>query len=374
MKILFLCTFYHRALFFRQQMDALNARGHEVRAFNSARYGEGVAPKFQPIMDDMVVHTECWNKYDRLFFFPRQWKIEKKLESLCDLKHYDLIHAHLMLSSGYTARKMKKKYGVPYVVSVRTTDLYGFIRIPYFRRMAVKILKDANAVLFLSQPHKEELYNKYLSADEQKMVEEKSAIIGNALENFWMENVWEKRTNDVDKNQLKILSVAKIRAIKNLPVAAKAVGELRKRGINATLTVVGEVQEQAEYEKIKQFEYVEVLPFMTKEELIDVYRTHDIFLLPSVDETFGRVYPEAMTQGMPVIYTKGQGFDKTFPEGTVGYAVAPDNPVEIADRVEDIMADYQKMSASCVELCENFFEDKIIDKIEAFYKKALNLE
>lgn len=374
MKILFLCTFYHRALFFRQQMDALNARGHEVRAFNSARYGEGVAPKFQPIMDDMVVHTECWNKYDRLFFFPRQWKIEKKLESLCDLKHYDLIHAHLMLSSGYTARKMKKKYGVPYVVSVRTTDLYGFIRIPYFRRMAVKILKDANAVLFLSQPHKEELYNKYLSADEQKMVEEKSAIIGNALENFWMENVWEKRTNDVDKNQLKILSVAKIRAIKNLPVAAKAVGELRKRGINATLTVVGEVQEQAEYEKIKQFEYVEVLPFMTKEELIDVYRTHDIFLLPSVDETFGRVYPEAMTQGMPVIYTKGQGFDKTFPEGTVGYAVAPDNPEEIADRVEDIMADYQKMSASCVELCENFFEDKIIDKIEAFYKKALNLE
>lgn len=374
MKILFLCTFYHRALFFRQQMDALNARGHEVRAFNSARYGEGVAPKFQPIMDDMVVHTECWNKYDRLFFFPRQWKIEKKLESLCDLKHYDLIHAHLMLSSGYTARKMKKKYGVPYVVSVRTTDLYGFIRIPYFRRMAVKILKDANAVLFLSQPHKEELYNKYLSADEQKMVEEKSAIIGNALENFWMENVWEKRTNDVDKNQLKILSVAKIRAIKNLPVAAKAVGELRKRGINATLTVVGEVQEQAEYEKIKQFEYVEVLPFMTKEELIDVYRTHDIFLLPSVDETFGRVYPEAMTQGMPVIYTKGQGFDKTFPEGTVGYAVAPDNPEEISDRVEDIMADYQKMSASCVELCENFFEDKIIDKIEAFYKKALNLE
>ena len=79
MKILFLCTFYHRALFFRQQMDALNARGHEIRAFISARYGEGVAPKFIPIMDDMVVHTECWNKYDRLFFFPRQFKIEKSL-------------------------------------------------------------------------------------------------------------------------------------------------------------------------------------------------------------------------------------------------------------------------------------------------------
>src|SRR5699024_4268669 len=122
-----------------------------------------VAPKFQPIMDELVVHTECWNKYDRLFFFPRQWKIEKKLESAFDLREFDLLHAHLMLSSGYTALRMKKKYGLPYVVSIRTTDLYGFIRIPFFRRMAVEIMREASGILFLSLPHKEELFERYLN-------------------------------------------------------------------------------------------------------------------------------------------------------------------------------------------------------------------
>lgn len=371
MKILFLCTFYHRALFFRQQIEALNARGHEVRVFNSAQYGEGVAPKFQPIMDELVVHTECWNKYDRLFFFPRQWKIEKKLESAFDLREFDLLHAHLMLSSGYTALRMKKKYGLPYVVSIRTTDLYGFIRIPFFRRMAVEIMREASGILFLSLPHKEELFERYLNIDERKMVDEKSVIIGNALENFWINHIAKERNYDINPQNLRILSVAKIRSIKNLSIAAMAVEELRKRGYNATLTVVGEIQEQHEYEKLCKFNFVKVLPFMTKEELIKIYRTHDIFLLPSIDETFGRVYPEAMSQGMPVIYTKGQGFDKTFPEGKIGYAVPPDNPVIIADRIENIINNYQNMSANCVELCKEFSEDKIIDKIEKFYKTVL---
>jgi hypothetical protein len=113
-------------------MDSLIKRGHNIRAFSSAKYGEGIAEKFRPIMDELVVHKECWNKYDRMLFFPRQWKIEKELQKAYNLKEFDLIHSQLLLSSGYTAMRMKKKYGVPYVVSVRVTDLTGFIRLPYF--------------------------------------------------------------------------------------------------------------------------------------------------------------------------------------------------------------------------------------------------
>ena len=137
MKILYFCTFYHRALLFRQQMDALNERGHYVRAFSTAQYGEGIADKFKPIMDDKVRHFECWNKYDRMLFFPRQWKIEKKLKAAYDVKSFDLVHAHLLLSTGYSALRLKKKYGIPYIVSVRVTDLTGFIKLPFFKKMAV---------------------------------------------------------------------------------------------------------------------------------------------------------------------------------------------------------------------------------------------
>lgn len=371
MRILYFCTFYHRALLFRQQMDALNERGHYVRAFSSAQYGEGIADKFKPIMDDKVKHFECWNKYDRMLFFPRQWKIEKKLKEIYDVKSFDLVHAHLLLSTGYSALRLKKKYGIPYVVSVRVTDLTGFIKLPFFKKMAVNILKEANGVLFLSRSHKEELEKKFLSAAEKKMLDQKAVIIGNCLENFWSEHIAEGRDTAPDK-EIKILSVAKIRPIKNLPVAAKAVEELIKRGYNASLTVIGENQDNDEFEKIKAHSCVTIKPFMTKEELIIEYANNDIFLLPSVNETFGRVYLEAMTQGLPVLYTAGQGFDKTFDEGVVGYSVPSDDPIAIADQIEAVLKNYTEISDNCVNNSRLFSEKQIMDELEKFYIASLD--
>ena len=371
MNILYLCTFYHRALLFRQQMDSLIKRGHNVRAFSSAKYGEGIAEKFRPIMDELVVHKECWNKYDRMLFFPRQWKIEKELQKAYNLKEFDLIHSHLLLSSGYTAMRMKKKYGVPYVVSVRVTDLTGFIRLPYFRGMAVRIIKEASGIIFLSACHKEEFTKKFVPAEYLDEFNSKCGVISNCIEPFWEENTANAPRVMKDKKKVRLLAVAKIRPIKNLTVAAQAVEVLKNRGYDARLTVVGEVQDKEEYERIKAYSCVDILPFKKKEELIDIYNDNDIFLLPSVNETFGRAYVEAMTQGLPVIYTQGQGFDKNFPDGEVGYSVPCDAPETIADRIEETIKRYDEISPECIEKSRLFYEDRIIDKLESFYEKAL---
>lgn len=373
MRILYLCTFYHRALLFRQQMDALIARGHQVKVFSSAQYGEGIAEKFRPIMDEQVVHCECWGKWDRILFFPRQWKIEKRLIKAYDLKCFDLLHSHLMLSGGYTALRMKKKYGIPYVVSVRNTDLTGFIRIPFFKRLARKIMKEANGILFLSHTHKNSLISMYSNKNTREMIEKKSAVIGNCVESYWEENTASSERKKPIKGRLNILTVAKIRPLKNITTAAKTVDILNERGYEAVLTVVGENQDNTEYQKISNYRYVNMLPFLKKEELIKIYNDNDIFLLPSIGETFGRVYVEAMTQGLPVLYTKEEGFDGNFPDGEVGYAIPSDDPLEIANRIEDILCNYESISRNCLCNCKLFYEKGIIDQIEAFYKRLLAL-
>ena len=53
----------------------------------------------------------------------------------------------------------------------------------------------------------------------------------------------------------------------------------------------------------------------------------------SIMETFGLVYAEAMSQGLPIIYTKGQGFDEQFDEGKVGYHADCFNIEEIVKRI-----------------------------------------
>lgn len=370
MKILYLCTFYHRAMIFRQQMDALIKRGHDVFAFNSAQYGDGVAEKFRPLMDEKVYHIECWNKWDRLFFFPRQWKIERQLCKAVDVASFDLIHAHLMLSSGYSALRMKKKFGTPYVVSVRDTDLKGFIRLPGFKHMARKVMEEAKGILFLAHTSKQSLLSMFSDHTTKQLIEEKAYVIGNCVEAFWEENTVAKERTLRDHKQLRVLTVAKIRPVKNIPSAAATVEVLNKRGYCAKLTLIGENQDQNELDKILRYPCVTWLSFMKKEELIDAYRESDVFLLPSVSETFGRVYVEAMTQGLPVLYTKGQGFDGAFPEGVVGYAVPANDPEVIADMVELILKDYSKISRNCIDGCKLYYEEKIVDQLELFYREC----
>jgi len=120
-------------------------------------------------------------------------------------------------------------------------------------------------------------------------------------------------------------------------------------------------------------EYRKCVPPKPKEELINYYRDADVFVLPSIRETFGLVYAEAMTQGLPVIYSKGQGFDRQFEEGTVGFHAESRNAEEIADRIEDIMSNYQTISENCVRLSDRFNWSEIAKEYQRLYEDCVRM-
>jgi glycosyltransferase involved in cell wall biosynthesis len=128
------------------------------------------------------------------------------------------------------------------------------------------------------------------------------------------------------------------------------------------LTVVGQTVQQSVLDRIRQISFVEVIQYLKKEELIEVYRNNDIYIMPSIHETFGRVYAEAMTQGLPVIYSKGQGFDGIFEDGCVGYSVPSKDADYIAQRVLAIMDVYSNISRRCIELCDMFDWNNIAER------------
>ena len=90
-----------------------------------------------------------------------------------------------------------------------------------------------------------------------------------------------------------------------------------------------------------------------------MYRKSDIFIMPSYNETFGLVYLEAMSQGLPIIYTKREGIDGYFKEETVGYSVNPKDINDIAGKIEMIIHNYNRISKNCYNLVDNFSWDKI---------------
>lgn len=370
MKILYLCNYYHRAMIFRDSMNSLEKRGHEVLAFNFVVKGATIDNKYLAIMDDKVIHRECFNTYDRFNYFGKQAKIQKTLLTSVDVKKFDIIHSHTLFNGGLVARNIYRKFGIPYIVSVRNTDMNDYLRIPFFKIIAKRIIDDAKHIQFLSETYREAFIKKCYSQNPE-VIYTKSSVITNGLEPFWIEHIADK-PKTMRQNQIRLLCVGKIDKNKNMKATLEAMKILSGRGYHVRTKIIGQVLDSEVASMIHDYENTEALNYMSKEELIHQYQKSDIYVMPSFTESFGRVYAEAMTQGLPVIFTRGQGFDGQFPEGYVGYSVDPRNYSEIADRIMDIRNSYTEISSNCLKECTKFDWDQISIALEDMYQKSLN--
>lgn len=95
----------------------------------------------------------------------------------------------------------------------------------------------------------------------------------------------------------------------------------------------------------------------------------DIFVMPSHRETFGLVYIEAMSRGLPVVYTKGQGIDGFFEEGEIGYPVDPAETNAIVTAIENIIMNYSNISKNCIVNSKAFNWSSVSNEYIKLYNK-----
>jgi glycosyltransferase involved in cell wall biosynthesis len=270
------------------------------------------------------------------------------------MNNVSLIHAHSLFSDGGVAYELYKKYNIPYLVAIRNTDINKYFKYGiHLRPYALKILKNASKIIFISNAYKEEVLRKYIPQSLMKNILSKTEIIPNGIDKYWHKNIKPINKNDREydfsnQNKLKIIYVGVINKNKNLKTTIKALNILKEKGYEIEFTVVGRLEDESFNYEIKQNSFINYVGQKDKTELIHLYRSNHIFLMPSIKETFGLVYVEAMSQGLPVIYTKGQGFDGQFEEGTVGYSVYATDAEDIADKVLLIRKNYDFLTKACI--------------------------
>ena len=318
--------------------------------------------------NENVCVSVCFHKWDRIIFDYKQQKIKKGIETQIEVADFELIHAYTLFTDGNCARKLSKKYGIPYVVAVRNTDVNDFFRLmPHLRRRGVRIIRDAAAVFFLSEAYRNQVFEKYIPKKYWTEIEEKTYIIPNGIDEFWFENV-PVIDQSIDMRSIKLVYAGRIDKNKNIPTTQNAMEILRTQGYETTLSVVGKIEDEKEYRVIEKDPFTTCYPAMPKENLIHIYRDADIFVMPSFTESFGLVYAEAMSQGLPVVYSKGQGFDKQFEEGVVGYHVSADNPEDVADGIKRVIDHYYDIKKNVVSAAREFSWTKLINKYDQIYK------
>ena len=139
---------------------------------------------------------------------------------------------------------------------------------------------------------------------------------------------------DADRNGL--LFVGRLVSVKGADLAVEALRQLRKRGIDSTLTICGDGPERAALERqVEQAELSDTVTFegwTEPDELAAHYRTAELLLVPSRYEPFGIVALEAIASGCPVVAARTGGLPEAV--GDCGVLVSRDDPDALADAVE----------------------------------------
>lgn len=310
MKILHICNDYsgskvHTNLYRRLDELGVNQtvyayyRGGDAEGKNRFE-GERTRFVFRPILKGwhrVLYHQKVRAVYDDL------------IHSVEDLK-YDLAHATTLFSDGPIAYRLWQERTVPYVVTVRNTDINEFLAVaPWAWPMGMKVLKRAQKIVFISKAPMEKFCRHFLIKRILPEIKDKFVIQPNGVDDYWLDHVQEGEKN-VSHN---IIYVGRFDLNKNVVRLIHAVVGLKEKYTDIKLHLVGgdgwrEKEVLALVQKYPQ-QLVYHGKIFDKDVLRSLYAECSVFAMPSIHETFGLVYIEALTQNLAVIYTKDQGID-----------------------------------------------------------------
>jgi glycosyltransferase involved in cell wall biosynthesis len=117
----------------------------------------------------------------------------------------------------------------------------------------------------------------------------------------------------------------------------------RTSSTEASLLIIGDGDQEAELRArcaSERLENVVFAGFQEDDALLALYAASDVFVFPTLGDTFGMVVVEAMASGLPVISTSAAGeINDRIDEGVNGFIVAPADADALGERMQRLALD-----------------------------------
>lgn len=248
-----------------------------------------------------------------LNFWAPFWKIKKPA------RQYDIVIAHMPSGILYA-----DKLNMPFVAGIHNSDLEVLTNPLYkfhFQKRLKTALCNAKAIACRSYVIQKKLLKLFPEFKEKTFVTP-SGI--SAPQPMLREN----------HDKIKVLTCANFKKRKNIDKVIKAC-----KG-NYELTVIGGGKLRKNLEKLDP--EVNFTGWLEPDKVLEEMRKNDVFILPSVGETFGMVYLEAMSQGCITVCTKDDGIDGIIIDGENGFLTEPENVKQTLDKINSLTIDERK--------------------------------
>lgn len=147
------------------------------------------------------------------------------------------------------------------------------------------------------------------------------------------------------KGKTLLLYVGRVSHEKNLECLAEAFKALRAERNNVGLVVVGDGPYAADMAAELKGTAAHFAGFQTGDDLSRIYASCDLFVFPSLTDTFGNVVLEAQASGLPVIVSDAGGPKHAMSPGETGVVVDSMTPERLKDAVAHLLADRRGMAS-----------------------------
>lgn len=314
---------------------------------------------------DILIYT--WKSY----FFAKKLIAKNK---------YDLSHSFFSVPCGYISYKLKKRFKMPYIVSLRGADVPGYSErfttlYAILKPLIREIWSEANYVIYNSQGLKD-LATKTNGRQEINVIPNGINTDEFKPDLKKYDDLETRLSNRLSSQNFKILCVSRLTPRKGIKYLIEAFKNLSKKYKNLELIIVGEGDDKNNLinlsgEEIKN-EKIKFTGLVPHNKLPEIYQTADVFVLPSLNEGMSNTMLEALACGLPLIATDTGGTQELIQNGKNGFIVKMKNPDDLAKKIQQLIKNPElrnKMGFESRKLAENFSWQKVAEKYFELYKK-----
>jgi glycosyltransferase involved in cell wall biosynthesis len=305
--------------------------------------------------------------------------------------NYELIHAHFFMSA-LVAAEIKQRLAIPFTV---TFHALGYIRQLHqgdndkFPPERIAIEKEvallADQVIAECPQDRDDLINHYhVSPDNICIIP-----CGFSEHEFHpVEKTEARKKLSIRSDESVLLQLGRMVPRKGVDNVVKAIGRLKAMGKKVKLVIVGGESDRldvklnpelARLQKIAEthgvLEDIHFAGRKGRDVLKYYYSAADIFITTPWYEPFGITPLEAMACGTPVIGANVGGIKYSVVDGETGALVSPENPKELADKMNELLADRNELKRlgenAIRRVHQHFTWQSVADKMIVLYEDIL---
>ncbi|MGA2675391.1 MAG: glycosyltransferase family 4 protein [Methanobacterium sp.] len=295
------------------------------------------------------------------------------LYSTTKMKDMDIIHVQWPIPNGLGAYFLKKIYKTPYINTVHGEEFYLSKR--YNTLFALKWLINNSFKTITNSTATKDSYSRL------DLNEDKFQVIPFGVDiNFF-------KPLNTPKNEevFQILSVGYLIERKGFKYLIKAVKKVLKEYNNVTLKIIGSgpLKNKLQYliTELKLVNQVKLIGNVSDNELLHLYNSSDLFILPSITDTQGNteglgvVLLEAMACELPVIGSKVGGIPDIIIDNETGLLVNEKDILELSMKIKYLIDNKelrQKLATNGLNRVNKKFSwNQVMNSYLNIYKKTL---